>query len=77
MWSAPARGAAIQKMLLAVEADTRTPVPGAVQAHIGHSIEPKLSLVIEIRIMQEGTAVDRIAPHVVDGTLDFPFGLRA
>src|SRR5262245_62170986 len=49
----------------------------AMQAHIGHALEPELPLVIEIRIIQERAAIDEIAAHVADGTLDFPFGLRA
>jgi hypothetical protein len=46
-------------------------------SHIRDPLEPKLSLVIEIRIVQERTAVDEIAAHIANGPLDVAFGLRA
>ena len=46
-------------------------------AHIRHPLEPELSLVIKIRIVQERAAVDEIAPEIADRALDFAFRLRA
>jgi hypothetical protein len=48
----------------------------AVQAHIRHALEPTLTLLIQIGIVQKGAAVDEIAAEVADGTLDFALGLR-
>jgi hypothetical protein len=48
-----------------------------VHAHIGDTVEPDLSLVIEIRIVKERSAVDDIAAQMADGTLDFALRLRA
>ena len=71
----PARGQ--QEPLLAVEADLRTLARRAVHAHIRDALEPELSLVIKIGIVQERPAVDEIAPEVADRVLDFALRMRA
>ena len=65
-----------EELLLAIETVPRTLARGAVHAHIGDAIEPELSLVIEIRIVQKRAAVDEIAAQVANGPLDFALRLR-
>ena len=47
----------------------------AVQAHIRDALEPTLTLLIQIGIVQKGAAVDEIAAHVADGAFDFALRL--
>lgn len=42
--------------------------------HVGDGVEPALSLLIEIGVVNERPSVDEIVPEVADRTLDFALG---
>jgi hypothetical protein len=63
--------------LVAIEADARSLVDRTVHAHVGNPLQPRLPLVVEVGIIQEGAAIDEVAAQVADRTLDFAFGLGA
>ena len=46
-------------------------------AHVRHALEPELTMLLEIGVLETGADIDEIAAEVADGTLDFPFRLRA
>jgi hypothetical protein len=60
-----------QQTLVAIESVPRTLARGAVQPHVGDVVEPLLSLLIEIGIIDERPSVDEIVPQVADWSLDF------
>ena len=47
------------------------------ESYIRDVIQPRLSLLIKIGIVEKRTAVHEIAAKIANGALDFPFGLRA
>ena len=62
-----------KESLLAIKTVPRTLARRAVNAHIRDAVEPELSLVIDVRIVQERATVDEIAALVAHGPLDLAF----
>ena len=74
---APGRERLQREALLAVKAHARPLARGAVQAHIGHALEPLLPLLLEVAVIDEGASVDEIAAQIADRALDLALRLRA
>ena len=63
--------------LVAIEAIARALARGSMDAYVGDLVEPLLSLLLEVGVVEERPAVDEVVAQIADRTLDFPLGLRA
>jgi hypothetical protein len=63
--------------LVTVEAHLRRLAGRAMHTHIRHALQPVLTLLIEVGVVQEGAAVDEIAADVAHRALDLALRLGA